>query len=151
MLPAWSASRAPAAVVLVLVLGLALASAGLPSAQSLSTTSPKRGGNPEAAKLQRPAPAPADALAAGQRTYQRLCVRCHGREGRGDGAGAGSGGQPADFTDETWLYGGTPGEIFSVIRDGTSADMDSYAAQLSEAEMWNLVDYVRSFAPAPKP
>ncbi|MGE3704035.1 MAG: hypothetical protein AB7I13_02100, partial [Vicinamibacterales bacterium] len=60
-------------------------------AQSLSATSPRRGGNPEAAKLQRPGPAPADALASGQRTYQRLCVRCHGREGRGDGAGAGSG------------------------------------------------------------
>ena len=29
-------------------------------------------------------------------------------------------------------------------RDGTSADMDSYAAQITEAEMWNLVDYVRS-------
>ncbi len=112
---------------------------------SPSATSPRRGGNPEAATLQRPAPAPLDALSAGQRTYQRLCVRCHGREGRGDGAGAGSGGQPADFTDDVWLFGGTPGEIFTVVRDGTSADMDSYAAQVSEGEMWNLVDYVRSF------
>ncbi|MGE3707256.1 MAG: c-type cytochrome, partial [Vicinamibacterales bacterium] len=95
----------------------------------------------------RPGPAPADALASGQRTYQRLCVRCHGREGRGDGAGAGTGGQPADFTDDVWLFGGTPGEIFTVVRDGTSADMDSYAAQIGEADMWNLVDYVRAFGP----
>lgn len=115
---------------------------------SPSATSPRRGGNPEAAKLQRPAPAPPDAVAAGQRTYQRLCVRCHGREGRGDGAGAGSGGQPADFTDDVWLFGGSAGEVFTVVRDGTSADMDSYAAQISEGEMWNLVDYVRSLATA---
>jgi mono/diheme cytochrome c family protein len=132
---AWLLSGAPSAVGFLRV-----------DAQSLPT-SPRRGGNPEAAKLQRPGPAPADAVASGQRTYQRLCVRCHGREGRGDGAGAGSGGQPADFTDDVWLFGGTPGEIFTVIRDGTSADMDSYAAQISEADMWNLVDYVRSFAP----
>ena len=128
----------------------AVITGGRPLAQgpSPSATSPRRGGNPEAATLQRQTPAPPDALAAGQRTYQRLCVRCHGREGRGDGAGAGSGGQPADFTDDVWLFGGSAGEIFTVVRDGTSADMDSYAAQVSEGEMWNLVDYVRSLGSA---
>jgi cytochrome c oxidase cbb3-type subunit 3 len=77
-----------------------------------------------------------------------LCSRCHGVEGKGDGGGAGAGGQPADFTDTAWVFGGSTGEILTVIRDGTSADMESYAERISETDMWNLAHYVRSLAPA---
>lgn len=112
-------------------------------------TSPRKGGNPEAARLQNPAPPAAESIAAGQRTYRRLCARCHGPEGKGDGGGAGAGGQPADFTDEMWIFGGSDGEIFSVIRDGTSADMDSYAEQIREPDIWNLVNYLKSLGPPP--
>ena len=66
------------------------------------------------------------------------------RLGKGDGGGAGAGGQPADLTDATWDFGASDGEIFTVIRDGTSADMESYAEQISETEIWNLVNYIRS-------
>lgn len=127
---------------------------GLPSAVSvraqgaLSATSPRKGGNPDAARLTSPVPDSADARAAGRRTYQRLCSRCHGAEGKGDGGGAGAGGQPADFTDGTWIFGGSAGEIFTVIRDGTSADMESYAERISDTEMWNLAHYVKSLAPS---
>jgi cytochrome c oxidase cbb3-type subunit 3 len=62
---------------------------------------------------------------------------------------AGAGGQPADFTDKEWIFGGSPGEVFTVIRDGTSADMDSYVERMSETDMWNLVHYVRSLSEAP--
>lgn len=65
-----------------------------------------------------------------------------------EGAGAGSGGQPADFTDDVWLFGSSAGGVFTVVRDGASADMDGHAAQVSEGEMWNLVDYVRSLGSA---
>lgn len=115
---------------------------------SLSETSPRKGGNPDAARLTSAVPDSADARAAGRRTYQRLCSRCHGVEGKGDGGGAGAGGQPADFTDAAWIFGASPGEIFTVIRDGTSADMESYAERISEAEMWSLAHYVRSLAPS---
>lgn len=115
---------------------------------SLSATSPRKGGNPDAARLTSPVPDSVDARAAGRRTYQRLCGRCHGVEGKGDGGGAGAGGQPADFTDETWIFGGSAGEIFTVIRDGTSADMESYAERISESEMWQLVHYIRSLGPS---
>jgi mono/diheme cytochrome c family protein len=108
----------------------------------VSATTPRKGGNPEAARLTSPVPDSAESRAAGRRTYQRLCARCHGIEGKGDGGGAGAGGQPADFTDAAWIFGGTPGEIFTVIRDGTSADMESYAERISEKEIWDLVNYV---------
>lgn len=115
---------------------------------SLSATSPRKGGNPDAARLSSPLPDSSEARASGRRTYQRLCSRCHGVEGKGDGGGAGAGGQPADFTDSQWIFGGSAGEIFTVIRDGTSADMESYAERMSEVEMWNLVHYIRSLGPS---
>ena len=116
-----------------------------------SSTTPRRGGNPEAAKVSNPVSAGPESVAAGRRTYSRLCSRCHGPSGKGDGGGAGAGGQPADLTDGTWDFGASDGEIFSVIRDGTSADMESYAEQIGEADIWNLVNYIRSIGPAGRP
>ena len=119
------------------------------SAQGLVTeTTPRRGGNPNAAKRANPLPRSPASVEAGRRTYQRLCARCHGIAGKGDGGGAGAGGQPADLTDATWEFGSTDGEIFSVIREGTSADMESYAEQLPETEIWNLVNFIRTLAEA---
>lgn len=114
----------------------------------VTATTPRFGGNPEAAKIVNPvAPTPAS-IAAGRRSFQRLCVRCHGPEGKGDGGGAGAGGQPADLTDAAWDFGGSDGEIFTVLRDGTSADMESFAERLNEAELWNLVNFIRTLEPS---
>ncbi|PYR53116.1 MAG: hypothetical protein DMF89_00160 [Acidobacteria bacterium] len=80
------------------------------SAQGLVTeTTPRRGGNPNAAKRANPLPRSPASVEAGRRTYQRLCARCHGIAGKGDGGGAGAGGQPADLTDATWEFGSTDG------------------------------------------
>lgn len=110
-------------------------------------TAPRRGGNPEAARITNPISPTVESVAAGKRTYQRLCVQCHGPEGRGDGGGAGAGGQPADLTGDRWEFGASDGEVFSVIHDGTSADMQGYAEQIRDADIWNLVNYLRSIGP----
>ena len=117
------------------------------SAASQSTTAPRRGGNPEAAKIKNAVPSSPEAVATGRGTYTRLCARCHGALGKGDGGGAGAGGQPADLTDAVWDYGASDGEIFTVIRDGTSADMESYGERLSETAIWQLVYFIRSIGP----
>lgn len=108
----------------------------------------RKGGNPDAAKLLNPVQTSAESVAAGKRSYQRLCTRCHGAEGKGDGA-ASTGAQPSDLTDAKWDFGGSDGEIFGAIHDGTSADMDGYAARLSDADIWNVVNYLRTFAAKP--
>jgi len=108
---------------------------------------PHRGGNPLAAKVANPIAATSESVASGRRTYRRMCALCHGPEGKGDGGGAGAGGKPADLTAGTWRYGGSDGELFSVIHDGTSADMQGYAEQLSDTEIWNLVNYIRTLGP----
>lgn len=129
------------------LVGVLICSAALVTAAqgpAWTSTSPRRGGNPEAAKIANPIESTPESRAAGRRTYARLCIRCHGPEGRGDGGGAGAGGQPADFTDAASDFGSTPGEIFTVIRDGTSADMEGYSERLADTEIWNLVNFVRS-------
>ena len=105
---------------------------------------PHRGGNPLAAKVANPVAATAESIASGRRTYRRTCALCHGPEGKGDGGGAGGGGVPADLTAAKWRYGGTDGELFAVIHDGTSADMQGYAEQLAETDIWNLINYIRT-------
>lgn len=106
--------------------------------------------NAAAAALTNPVPSTPESIAAGRQLYSRLCVRCHGPLGKGDGGGAGAGGQPADFTDATWEFGGSDGEIFTSIKDGTSADMDAYGERIKETEIWQLVNYLKSLGPGAK-
>ena len=112
-----------------------------------STPAPKKGGNPEAAKIRNPVAASAESAAAGKRVYNRMCSRCHGPEGKGDGTAASV--PVPDLTDATWDYGGSDGEIFAVVHDGVSADMDGYAARLSDTDIWNVVNFVRSVGAKP--
>jgi putative copper resistance protein D len=107
-----------------------------------SPTAPKKGGNPEAAKVKNPVAASAESVAAGRRVYTRMCSRCHGPEGKGDGTAASV--AVPDLTDDKWDYGATDGDMFAVIHDGVSADMDGYAARLSDTDIWNVVNFVRS-------
>jgi mono/diheme cytochrome c family protein len=111
-----------------------------------SPTAPRKGGNPEGAKLKNPAAATPESLAAGKRLYQRLCIRCHGAGGKGDGEAA-VGAEPADLVSGKWTFGSTDGEIYAAIREGTSKDMEGYAERISETDTWNVVNYVRSLAP----
>jgi mono/diheme cytochrome c family protein len=112
-----------------------------------SPTAPRKGGSPDAAKVKNPVAASADSIAAGKRVYTRMCSRCHGPEGKGDGSAATA--AVPDVTDAQWDYGGSDGEIFSVVHDGVSADMDGYAARLSDTDIWNVVNYIRSVAAKP--
>src|SRR5579864_7366340 len=103
---------------------------------------PKKGGNPEAARIKNPVASSPESLASGRRVYQRLCIRCHGPEGKGDGEAA-VGEQPSDLTAQL-QFGSSDGEMFSVIRHGTSKDMESYAERISETDTWNVINYIRS-------
>ena len=114
-----------------------------------TATAPKRGGNPEAAKILNPVVASPESTSAGKRAYTQLCANCHGPTGRGDGRGATAGTQPADLTDATWDYGATDGEIFAVIHDGVSTEMGPYAERMKDSDIWNVINYIRSLAPKP--
>ena len=85
-------------------------------------------------------------IATGRERYVFSCRPCHGNRGKGDGDMSHAGGVPADFTDDVWQHGASDGEIFLVIRDGVSADMQSYKSQIPEEDIWHLVNYLTSLA-----
>ena len=138
----------PRVVVVVCVSAGIVAMSAL-TARTQDAHPPRPHRHPAAQQIVNPVASTPDSLAAGRRTYATLCVRCHGPKGKGDGGGAGGGGQPSDLTDLEWEHGSTDGEIFVVLRDGTSVDMEGYGERLSETELWNLVNYLKSLGSAP--
>ena len=54
---------------------------------------------------------------------------------------------PSDLTDDKWDRGSTAtARSSSVIRDGAGPkfDMKGYKSKMTEPEMWNVVNYLRS-------
>ena len=108
------------------------------------------GGNPEAAKVKNPIPATAKSIETGQKLYQMNCRHCHGATGLGDGPLAPKDPPPpANLTDAKWDHGSTDGEIFSVIKNGAGPDskMKPMKAKLSDNDIWNVVNYIRTLGP----
>ena len=99
-----------------------------------------------AAALKNPVPSTTESLANGAALFAKQCAACHGASGKGDGTMAAKlKTKPADLTDTEWKHGPTDGEIFTVIRDGaTSAGMKAYRGILTERQMWDLVNHIRS-------
>lgn len=132
-----------AVVFLIMGCGLVIVVSGF--SQEAHPPSPHR--HPEAQKLKNPIPVDEASITEGRRVYLRHCASCHGPYGKGDGSMALAGGTPSNLVDETWDHGSSDGEIFVVIRDGTSSDMESYKDRLTEKETWQLVNYICSLRP----
>jgi mono/diheme cytochrome c family protein len=103
-------------------------------------------GNPEAAKLKNPVAASAESVAAGKAAFAKNCRFCHGADAKGDGPMAPKDTHPSNLTDAKWDRGSTDGEIFAVIRDGAGPkfDMKGYKSKMTDTEMWNIVNFLRS-------
>jgi mono/diheme cytochrome c family protein len=140
--------KEPAKSIVSFLLPFALLPLLAASSQELHPATPHR--HPEAQKLKNPIPSDGPSIEEGRKLYLRHCASCHGPSGKGDGSMALAGGTPANLTDETWDHGSSDGEIFVVIRDGTSSDMEPYKDRLTEKQMWQLVNYIRSLGPKPE-
>ena len=100
----------------------------------------------DAQALENPVEPTRESLVAGRQRYVFLCRQCHGNRGAGDGDMSHAGGIPSDFTDDVWTYGASDGEIFTVIKEGVTADMQGYGNQLRDEDIWNLVNYIKSLS-----
>ena len=107
-------------------------------------------GAPKAAALKNPVASTPASIAAGQACFKKYCRFCHGEDAKGDGPQAPKDTHPPNLTDEKWDHGSTDAEIFTAIKDGIGPkfDMKGYNSKLTPQEMWNIVNYLRSLAPA---
>lgn len=114
---------------------------------SVSAQNP--GGSPAAKAMKNPVAASSDSISAGQAAYTRNCRYCHGTDAKGNGPMAPKDTHPSDLTDAKWDRGSTDGEIFMVLRDGAGPDfkMKGYKGRLTDTDMWNIVNYLRSVGP----
>ncbi len=106
-----------------------------------------------------PVPSSPDSIERGRRAYDKLqCAKCHGTDGRGAGAvrtrfedEANQPLQAADLT-EPWTFrgGATSRDVYLRFRTGmTGTPMPSFADAASDAEMWDLANYVVSLGRKP--
>jgi cytochrome c oxidase cbb3-type subunit 3 len=78
------------------------------------------------------------AVSQGERLFTWYnCVGCHSHGGGGMG--------PA-LMDDKWIYGHEPENIFATIVQGRPNGMPSFAGKIPEAQVWQLVAYVRSMS-----
>jgi mono/diheme cytochrome c family protein len=105
------------------------------------------GARARARKLQNPVPPTPEAIAAARLIYENRCANCHGTDGDGKGPKAEElSVAPADFRNARAMAAITDGELYWQITKG-ARPMPSFES-LSEQERWELVDYVRTFAPS---
>ncbi len=109
-----------------------------------------------------PIPA-AQSIAAGKKVYTINCASCHGDMGDGKGpAAAALEPKPADFTNADVMLELTDTYLFWRINEGGvlppfSSAMPSWKGRLSEEDIWNVINYERTFslekpeAPAAEP
>lgn len=89
----------------------------------------------------------------GKTLYQRLCVGCHGMDGRGGQMRAMLKVPPRDLTDPGYMATRSDEQLFTAIRAGgeavgRSATMPAFAGQLSAENIWDTVAYIRTLVTA---
>lgn len=121
------------------IVALVFTSAALVGAQN-------PGGDPEAKKMKNLVASSPESIKAGQALFQKNCRFCHNADAKGNGPMAPEGTHPSDLTDAKWDRGASDGEIYAVIRDGAGPkfDMKGYKSKMTETDIWNVVNYLRS-------
>ena len=88
----------------------------------------------------------ADAIVSGSALYASHCNACHGNEGRGTSAGATSlPAKPLSLTER--VPSQREGDLFWWIAHGKTP-MPGFASQLSDIEIWNLIQFLDAQAMA---
>ena len=103
---------------------------------------------PDAAKLTNPVTATAESHAHAKMMYGIDCAICHGGNGNGKGElVADMQLKMKDFTDPATLKDRSDGELFYIIKNGDDkSKMPAEGPRAKDADIWNLVLYIRSLS-----
>jgi mono/diheme cytochrome c family protein len=76
------------------------------------------------------------------------CFNCHGKDGDGNGSLAAQlNPSPRNFQHHGFWRHRTEGEIFWVIKNGSAGTgMVGFGGQLTDKEIWSIIQYLRGFA-----
>jgi mono/diheme cytochrome c family protein len=156
----WLIPAAPLLAALLLACGDSGDRPGTPPAET-----PAAAETPPTPTPPAPTPTPAapaaepagDPVARGNQIYQQYCASCHGPEGNGDGpVSAGLDPKPAKHSDGAYMNALTDAHIEKVIKEGgasvgKSPLMAPWGATLSDAQVKDVMAFVRSLAQPPYP
>ena len=100
--------------------------------------------------VENPIPPTEESLSRGRAVYRQHCEVCHGAQGRGDGPAAASlRPPPADLAYHVYQH--PDGQFFAWFTRGIPGTaMPAFAATLSEEDRWHVLNYINTFAPAPR-
>jgi cytochrome c oxidase cbb3-type subunit III len=77
------------------------------------------------------------AVSQGQMLFTQFnCAGCH--------SPGGGGGMGPPLTDDEWIYGSEPENIFATIVEGRPNGMPSWRGKIANPQVWQLAAYVRS-------
>lgn len=96
-----------------------------------------------------PIPPNQESITAGGALYATNCVSCHGVAGKGDGpVGLTMNPRPADLTQHAIPGIHTDAQLYEWITNGfPGTRMPAFQSSLSDTDRWNLVNFIRTFAP----
>ena len=105
----------------------------------------------DADKTKNPTPATAESVERGKTLYLERtkgnCIFCHGETGSGNEANlANLRRKPADLTNKERMTSMTDGEVYWKITKGITGIMPAGEKRMTEAERWDVVNYVRTLA-----
>jgi cytochrome c oxidase cbb3-type subunit 3 len=83
--------------------------------------------------------------ARGKESYAKICVACHGAEGKGNPLM----GAP-DLTDKVWLHGSSEEQMIETVSKGRTDKMPAHKDLLSPAKIHLLTAYVYSLSHVPR-
>jgi mono/diheme cytochrome c family protein len=129
------------AIVLLVSVGVVAAQTSAPSTNDSSIYVELAKAPKKDAARRNPLAADPDAVAAGGKVFALHCAECHGETADGGKKG------PSLRADE--VQQATPGALFWLLTNGVVRRGMPVWSKLPEPQRWQLVSFIKSFAPQP--